>query len=184
VPDEKQPIAPAQSEQTPAEPSEQSVDSPAEQAAMPAAIQAEAAATPGQCVRFCVSNADVEGSGYTDKDISFRVRVFVPDNLQLNSGGQQITPGKLNLGLCIGYDGALYTAPIKGTPTFLSTLTYRCIKNGTPYWVYTFCVAGREQHFTLQGGQVSDLYVKITLDDPSIDATSFVLQVDEVRLNK
>ena len=49
------------------------------------------------------------------------------------------------------------------------------------YWAYTFCIVGQEQAFTLPGGAASDLYIKITLDDETIDAKSFVLQVEEVR---
>ena len=131
--------------------------------------------TGGKSISFCVSNADLGGNGYTDEDISFRIRLLVPDD-----GKSTVNRGKLNVGLCLGYDGSLYTAPIKATPTYLSMMTARCINDQTPYWSYTFCVGEFEQFFTLQGGQVSNLYIKITLDDKTIDTTGFLLQVEEL----
>lgn len=147
----------------------------------PAAEPAAAAA--GQSIRFCVSNADLNRQNYTDKDISFRIRVFVPDTVDPAVDEATVANlGKLNIGLCISYDGVVYTAPIKATPTYLSARSARCILDGgTHYWAYTFCMVGQEQSFTLPGGVASDLYIKITLDDETIDAKSFVLQVEEVR---
>ena len=142
---------------------------------LPDGAASAASQTGGKSISFCVSNADLGGNGYTDENISFRVRLLVPDN-----GTTTVNHGKLNVGLCLGYDGSLYTAPIKATPTYLSMMTARCINDQTPYWSYTFCVGEFEQFFTLQGGQVSNLYIKITLDDKTIDTTGFLLQVEEL----
>lgn len=168
--------------EAPTETNDESTESePSVAAETPAAEPA--AATAGQSICFCVSNADLNGQNYTDKDISFRVRVFVPDTVDPAVDETTATnPGKLNIGLCLSYDGTVYTAPIKATPTYLSARSARCILDGgMHYWAYTFCIVGQEQAFTLPGGAASDLYIKITLDDETIDAKSFVLQVEEVR---
>ena len=102
---------------------------------------------------LCVSNADKTGTAIAQEDVTFRVRLYIKEDL---------APNEMPITSYYGETYGDYGPDVAATARRLDDNSALAKKEGTG-WIYMFCDArGNELLFTLPGGEVSDIYFVFT----------------------
>ena len=102
---------------------------------------------------LCVSNADKTGTAIAQEDVTFRVRLYIKED---------IAPNEMLITTHYGEVYGEYGPDVAATARRLDDDSALAKKEGKG-WIYMFCDAnGNELLFTLPGGEVSDLYFVFT----------------------
>ncbi len=135
-----------------------------------------------QYTSVCVTNSDLLGKNLSEKDITFRIRVFIPDTEQNQNESAETAQADIN------YDALAFTLQsAQDTKLHLSRSDY--MSEQTPYsvnnqngWIYSFHGAdGEELQYTLKGNEVSDIVFDIAVRNTTIDCSRFVIYVYRIK---
>ncbi len=134
-----------------------------------------------QYTTICVSNSDLLGETVPEKDITFRIRVFIPDEDNQNPSTETQQEN-------FNYDALAFT--LQSTEDGLLHLSQSdYMSERAPYsvnnqngWIYSFYNAsGEELQYTLKGNKVRDIQFDLAVRNTTIDCTRFVIYVYRIK---
>ena len=139
-----------------------------------------------QYLTFTVSNQSVESESFPTSDMSFRIRIFVPESLYGDEDGTDgVSIGNLTMTLQADDSSVIYYSKAD----YLSTQTPLYTENGENGWFFSFFATfesedgqtfEEEASYLLNGGQISDLSLTLTVQDTNIDCSGFRILVDRI----
>lgn len=143
-----------------------------------------------QTLQFTVSNTDEVTGTPADRDLMFRIRLYVPERASEDEGtNESDDTGKLNFKLTAESDGNIQE--LLSDVDYLSARTplYRAKSQADGQsgagWIYSFYDSGGERIWTLDGGSPAEMKVTLTLLQPeeekiTVSTEGFGLYVDRV----
>lgn len=139
-----------------------------------------------QYLTLTVSNQSVESESFPNSDMSFRIRIFVPESLYGDEDGTDgVSIGNLTMTLQADDSSVIYYSKAD----YLSTQTPLYTKNGENGWFFSFFATfesedgqtfEEEASYLLNGGQISDVSLTLTVQDTNIDCSGFRILVDRI----